>query len=99
MRCLKNDYISLWEDNRPSEIKELTSKGIIPAYHDIEERTKNNEELDPSLLATYRPLLMGQCAGAITEILPALDIVNEIVTDAAKALRQSTNLISPAAKL
>jgi len=99
MRCLRNDYISLWENDRSGEIKELTSKGIIPAYFDVEERARKGIELDPSLLTTYRPMLMGQCAGAITEILPAADIINEIIRDALVALQQSTNFITPASKL
>lgn len=30
LRVLKNDYIENWENNRADEIKELTSKGILP---------------------------------------------------------------------
>lgn len=33
MRVVKNEYIMEWENNRAAEIKELTSKGIIPVVH------------------------------------------------------------------
>ena len=33
MRVLKNDYILDWENNRTDEIRDLTSKGILPAQN------------------------------------------------------------------
>jgi NAD(P)H-dependent flavin oxidoreductase YrpB (nitropropane dioxygenase family) len=99
MRVLKNDYISNWENNRQTEIKDLTSKGVIPVMNDIEKRSKEGQEVSPKEMAAYRPLLMGQCAGAISDIKPAKDIVNEMMADAVAALRNSTAFIqSPASR-
>jgi hypothetical protein len=32
LRVRKSPYIQDWEDNRQADIKELTSKGVIPAH-------------------------------------------------------------------
>lgn len=36
LRVRNNPYIQNWEENRAQEIKELTSKGVIPVEHDFE---------------------------------------------------------------
>ena len=36
LRVRNNAYITNWEENRAAEIKELTSKGVIPVEHDFE---------------------------------------------------------------
>ncbi len=36
LRVRNNPYIQNWEQNRASEIKELTGRGKIPVEHDIE---------------------------------------------------------------
>jgi NAD(P)H-dependent flavin oxidoreductase YrpB (nitropropane dioxygenase family) len=36
LRVRNNEYISNWENNRATEIKELTAKGVIPVEHDFE---------------------------------------------------------------
>jgi len=98
MRVLKNDYIMKWENDRQNDIKDLTAKGVIPAIKDMEERASKGE-MTPKQLASARPLLMGQCAGAITDIKPAKEIVDEMMADAVAALRNSSKLIVPQAKL
>jgi NAD(P)H-dependent flavin oxidoreductase YrpB (nitropropane dioxygenase family) len=99
MRVLKNDYILNWENERSQEIKDLTSKGIIPVKRDLEEKAAKGENVDPGLVATNRPLLMGQAAGAITDIKPAAEIINDMMAEAIRSLRQAVNLIAPRAKL
>jgi len=94
MRVLKTDYIMKWETDRQQEIRELTSKGIIPAVQDLEQKASKGE-INPKQLAGARPLLMGQCAGAVKDIKPAKEIVEEMVVDAVVALRQSAALITP----
>jgi len=85
MRVLKNDYIMDWEDNRQKEIKELTAKGVIPALHDIESKGASADDM-----VSFRPLLMGQVAGAIDDIKPAKDIIDEMVSTAIQVLRRET---------
>jgi len=91
---LKNEYILLWENERPQEIRELTSKGVIPVMHDIEQASASGVETTPQQTLAYRPLLMGQAAGAISDIKPAQDIINEMVADAIAALRHSAGSVT-----
>mmetsp|Transcript_91318 Transcript_91318/g.221739 ORF Transcript_91318/g.221739 Transcript_91318/m.221739 type:complete len:409 (+) Transcript_91318:109-1335(+) len=91
MRVIKNDYIMGWEENRASEIKELTSKGVLPVYHDMEERKKKGEEM---MISQVQPLLIGQAAGAIDDVKPAAEIMSEMVTGAIESLRGATAQIS-----
>jgi len=79
MRVLKTPYIVDWETNRLNEIKELSSKGIIPINSDSDRVAKEGIEVD---VALYRPWLMGQAAGAIDDIKPAAEIIKEMVSQA-----------------
>jgi len=92
MRVLKNEYIMDWENNRSGEIKELTAKGVIPVKHDLEERTAKGEQISATTMMQARPWLMGQAAGAITDIKPAKVIVEEMVSGAIHVLRQASSL-------
>jgi len=95
LRVLKNDYIMKWENDRQAEIKELTTKGVIPVYHDYEQKQAKNETPSPQDLINARPLLMGQCAGAVKDVLPAAQIINDMINEAVSVLRSSTALITP----
>eukprot|EP01052_Picozoa_sp_SAG31_P054053 SAG31_NODE_14174_length_823_cov_1.720994_1_plen_106_part_00 len=87
MRVLKNDYIMDWEDNKAEDIKKLTSKGVLPAIADRERMEKSGKEIDFKTQMDMMPLLMGQAAGAIDEILPAKDIIDEMMSTATKILK------------
>jgi len=77
-RIMKTDYIQSWED-KPEEVRALTSKGIIPFFKDVEDEKAN--------LSEFFPALMGQAAGAITEVKSAAEIVNEIMSEAVETLQ------------
>lgn len=98
MRVLNTDYINKWETERQNEIRELTSKGVIPAIHDLEEKTAR-KEIDTAQAMKYRPWLMGQAAGAVSEIKPAAEIIYEMMSDAVKALQNSAAFTLPSSKL
>lgn len=100
MRVIKNPYIMHWEENRAQEIRELCDNGIIPYTVDLEDKpNKAKLDVEPATAATFRPLLMGQCAAAIHDIKPAKDIVDEMVAGAIAAIRQANAFIVPQAKL
>lgn len=99
MRVLKNEYILNWENERQNEIKELISKGTIPVNYDLEQKSSKGEEVSPVLMARLRPLLMGQVAGAITDIKPAAEIINEMMRDAVSILKQLNSQMAPVSKL
>ncbi|PBK72283.1 2-nitropropane dioxygenase [Armillaria solidipes] len=85
LRVLKTPYVADWETNRQVEIKELTSKGVIPANWDIEQHPEKSME--------GRPWLMGKVSGLIKDILPAKDIVENMVNEAAEILQHNSSLV------
>lgn len=42
LRVRKTPYVADWEENRREEIKELTSKGIIPNEHEMEKHPEKS---------------------------------------------------------
>ena len=80
-----------WEDNRQEEIKELTNKGILPVMHDVAKREKAGEEVP---LSMTRYWLMGQAAGAVKDVKPAADIMNEMIDGAIAIMRGNVGIIS-----
>lgn len=78
LRVRNNEYIRNWEENRQSEIKQLTDSGKIPVEHDIDTKEEiTDEEMDMA-----HPFLMGKAAAVVNERKSAKAIVDEMVTDA-----------------
>ena len=42
LRVRRTQYVEDWEKNRQTEIKELTSKGIIPNKHELEKHPEKS---------------------------------------------------------
>lgn len=91
LRVRRTPYVEDWNNNRQAEIKELTSKGIIPATWDIEQH--------PEKSLQARTFLIGRVAALINDVLPARQIVDEMVSDAVKILQHGASLVSTKAKL
>jgi NAD(P)H-dependent flavin oxidoreductase YrpB (nitropropane dioxygenase family) len=96
LRVRTNAYIQNWEENRAQEIKELTSKGVIPVEHDFETL---GDEIDDETMDNARPFLMGKAAAVVNEKKSAKAVVDELVNDAAKCIRNGNNMIKATAKL
>ncbi|GLB40799.1 putative nitronate monooxygenase [Lyophyllum shimeji] len=90
MRVRKSPYILDWEENRQAEIKELTSKGIIPHTRELEKHPEKSIE--------GWPWIMGRVAALIDEVLPAKVIVDRMVTEAAEVLWHGASLVKTSAK-
>ena len=75
LRVRNNEYVREWH-TRPERIKELCDRGVVPIEQDIEDG--NDVDL---------PHLMGQVAGAIGDIKPAGEIVDDMVSEAVEMLR------------
>ncbi|KEF53672.1 oxidoreductase [Exophiala aquamarina CBS 119918] len=84
LRMKLNDYVRKWE-SQPERIKELTDRGIVPMMYDIEQEN----EID-------MPFLMGQVAAIITDIKPAKEILEDMVTLAVQQLRIGSTYIESA---
>ena len=76
-----------------AEIKELTSKGILPVENDFE--TKNMEKLEDQA----HPFLMGKVSAVVNELKPAKAIVDEIVDGAVKQMKAGSNMLTDKSKL
>ena len=77
-----------WNENRQGEIRELTSKGIIPHENELKEK--------PEISLATRPWLSGSVAGLIKDIKPAQEIVDEIVGGAVDVLTRNSKLVGGA---
>jgi len=94
MRVRKSGYIMDWEENKADKIRELTSKGTLPVEWDMRGRQEREEEIGFETMMEVQPLLMGANAGAIDEIKPAKEIMDEMMNGAIKILRTNTTKIS-----
>eukprot|EP01128_Nolandella_sp_AFSM9_P008523 TRINITY_DN5231_c0_g1_i1.p2 TRINITY_DN5231_c0_g1~~TRINITY_DN5231_c0_g1_i1.p2 ORF type:complete len:357 (-),score=131.76 TRINITY_DN5231_c0_g1_i1:230-1300(-) len=94
MRVLKSDYIMNWENNRQQEIKELTAQGIVPFSKEQETLEEKGIMPSPKEVLGMRPWLMGAAAGAIDKVMPAADIINDMVSTAIAIIRQNNTLIA-----
>lgn len=99
MRVLKSKYVLDWEENKQAEIKKLTSQGIVPVYHDLKRIQDSGEEVDPNFMIDAQPLLSGQVAGNIDEVLPAKKIMDDMIAVAVAQIKHVNGLVSASAKL
>lgn len=65
MRVRRNDYIDTWENQRSQEIKDLTSKGVIPVEHDFEQK---GDDMTDDDMDNARPFLMGKVSISFLEV-------------------------------
>lgn len=100
MRIIKNKYALHWEQERRAEMMELTAKGVIPVKHDM---ANPNPELAGMVSDEDRvsavPLLSGQVAGLIDKVLPAKEIVDDMVRVAVETIHTMSGRVSSVAKL
>ena len=77
--------------NRQAEIKELTSKGILPNEHEMEKHPENRVKA-----VTF---LIGSVSAIINEVLPAKKIIDDMVSVAVEQIQTRHAAIAPNAKL
>lgn len=96
LRVRKNSYIENWENERQQEIRELTSRGIVPHEADLDRATKAEDsqkgqqgqyDVD-TLLDLGQPFLMGKCAAVVTENKSAKEVVDEFVNEAVAEIQK-----------
>ena len=96
LRVKKTPYIMNWEENRQEDIKALTSKGVVPVQDDMKHMESSGENnMTMKEVLELHPMLMGQCAAAIHDIIPAKQIVEEMVNEAVKLIKGTHSTISP----
>jgi NAD(P)H-dependent flavin oxidoreductase YrpB (nitropropane dioxygenase family) len=84
LRIGPNSYAKNWEENRRDEMKQLLARGILPYTIDAE-RDDLTPEQQKELILNH-PNLMGQVAGAINEVKPAAEIMEEMLRGAVDSL-------------
>lgn len=89
LRSLRNPYLTNWEVNRQAEIKDLTSRGIVPLVHELDklhESGKLTDEIEDA--AALRPI--GIVAGSVNKAgQTAAEIVKEMVEETKNSLDQA----------
>lgn len=83
-RVYKTPYVMDWETNRQQEIKELTSKGILPDSYEMKRKREAGQKVS---FTEHYVGAFGQACGDIAEVKPAGEIVREMVAEAAEALQ------------
>ena len=99
LRIINSDYIRSWEEGRLDKIKELTSQGIVPVEWDLEQPCASDAEEEKKIQGVLAHWFAGKVAAVVDKIEPAKDIVDELVRDAAQALRTSNGLLVGGPKL
>jgi NAD(P)H-dependent flavin oxidoreductase YrpB (nitropropane dioxygenase family) len=99
LRALANPYILDWEQNRQTEIKELTEKGVVPLPYEIEKLHKEGKLTDEIEDAVaLRPI--GVVGGSVNKAgQTAEEIVAEMVKETVVALNGAGQFVNSAAKL
>jgi len=109
MRIIKTNYSEAWTGPRSLEMRELLAQGQLPAPKDRQEfeNLKSDEDREKFLAKMGGEVpkpggihLCGQVAGVISDILPAKQIVEDMVTGAAAMFQLNMSKVSfPTAKL
>lgn len=109
MRVRNNPYINNWETERQEEIKQLTSKGVIPYEADLEKIELNGDgsigggeggdaaeggDDEDDVFEQFRPYLMGKCAAVVNELKSAKAVVDEFVDDAAAWINRGGKMLA-----
>ncbi|PKS07293.1 hypothetical protein jhhlp_005895 [Lomentospora prolificans] len=110
LRVRNNPYINEWETERQDEIRDLTSRGIIPFEHDVEVLSsgkgkppksisntisKSSDNVDiDDVLDEFRPFLMGKAAAVVNENKSAKGVVDEFVNDAVKEIQKASKMVA-----
>ena len=79
------DHLGCREINRQTEIKELTSQGVVPHDRELEKHPEKSLE--------GRSWLLGRVSALIHDVLPAQQIVDNMVNEAAEVLRLGDSLV------
>ncbi|GMK54433.1 hypothetical protein CspeluHIS016_0110190 [Cutaneotrichosporon spelunceum] len=74
IRVRNTPYVAEWNERRAGEIKDLTSRGIVPHSHELSKHPERSIE--------GKMWLMGEVAGSINEVLPAKTIIDNMVNGA-----------------
>mmetsp|Transcript_68847 Transcript_68847/g.155999 ORF Transcript_68847/g.155999 Transcript_68847/m.155999 type:complete len:343 (+) Transcript_68847:90-1118(+) len=81
MRVNATEFVRDWEEKRSEEIKRKLASGVVPTPYGSQEKYQD------------RPYLMGQAAGAIEDVKPAKEIVEEMVEQAHELISGASRML------
>lgn len=96
LRVRRNPYIDNWEENRQADIKDYTSKGVIPVEADLE---RMGDDIDDETMDNARPFLMGKVAAVVNDKKSAKVIIDEMVGGAVEWITKINSSIIGKPKL
>ncbi|KAK3686412.1 hypothetical protein LTR37_019843 [Vermiconidia calcicola] len=96
LRVRRNPYIDNWEENRQNDIKDYTSKGVIPVEADLE---KMGDDIDDETMDNARPFLMGKVAAVVNDNLTAKEIIDDMVSGAVEWIQKCNSAIVAKSRL
>lgn len=96
LRVRRNPYIDNWEENRQADIKDYTSKGVIPVEADLE---RMGDDIDDETMDNARPFLMGKVAAVVNDKKTAKEIIDEMVSGAVKWIQAMNSAVVGKPKL
>jgi len=89
LRLRRDKYLEEWTVDRADELRALLKQGVIPMKHEVE---KNRLPIGQA--TGYVNSLMGICAGSIFEVLPAKQIVDNMVKEAIDIFKSGPSFVS-----
>eukprot|EP00754_Rhynchopus_humris_P043387 Rhum_TRINITY_DN3195_c0_g1::Rhum_TRINITY_DN3195_c0_g1_i1::g.9650::m.9650 len=99
MRLYNTELVNDFNNNRQAQVREMTQSGVIPIIALKEEAQKQPglmKQRYPAMnLITAYPMMMGQCAGGITSVLPAKTILETMMADAVAILKGQQAKLGP----
>jgi len=94
LRIKKSNFVVDWHKNHQKRIDEFCKNGVVPIEGIMKEVIESGKEISMKERLEIMPMLMGQTAGAIDEILPAKVIIDNMVKDAVDKLKDVSGRIS-----
>jgi len=98
LRVVKNDYVKNWETERKEEMDSMLKKGVIPFEHELSQQKQADLKAFGKRAEGH---LAGQVSGAIKDIKPAKEIIQDMMTEAIRICKQLGTVVTdlPKSKL
>eukprot|EP00756_Hemistasia_phaeocysticola_P009368 Hpha_TRINITY_DN14869_c5_g10::TRINITY_DN14869_c5_g10_i1::g.169619::m.169619 len=103
LRTYDTELVHDWNGPRRQEMEDMCARGVLPGntfFKEYRGNMKGLKEKYPTMnMVTALPMLMGQCAGGIHEIIPAQKVIENMMAGAVEILEGTAKMVRPVAKL
>lgn len=94
LRAFNSEYVQTWEVDRKDLIGKLCDEGVVPFMHDWKKVQEDAADKPKQSFPEMFPMLFGQGCGEITKIMPAEEIVKEMMEECIATMKSNTGLIA-----